>query len=203
MEKSDIKLSLLVGEIIAILSFGILKNFGITTKLIYFIWPIFLPLLCLAGMLVAWQISKKIPFVLQAAKFALVGAVNTVVDLGVLNLLILFTQITSGIYFSIFKGISFLVAVINSYFWNKFWAFKKKGEAKDQTPQAKSKEFSQFMVVSIAGFLLNLVIATLVVNTIGPQFGLSAKKWASVGAVAGTLFVMVWNFLGYKFIVFK
>jgi len=42
-----------------------------------------------------------------------------------------------------------------------------------------------------------------VVNIVGPQFGLNAKIWANMGAVAGTLFVMVWNFLGYKFIVFK
>jgi len=203
MDKLDIKLSLLVGVIIAILSFGILKNFGLQAKWVYFIWPILLPFLCLAGMWVAYQISKKIPFILQAAKFALVGAVNTVVDLGVLNLLILFTQITSGIYFTVFKGISFLVAVTNSYFWNKFWAFKKRGEAKAQTPEAKSKEFSQFMIVSIVGFLLNLGIAAFVVNIVGPQFGLNAKIWANMGAVAGTLFVMVWNFLGYKFIVFK
>jgi len=48
-----------------------------------------------------------------------------------------------------------------------------------------------------------VAIASLVVNFIGLQFGISLEVWATVGVVIATFFSMSWNFLGYKFIVFK
>jgi putative flippase GtrA len=105
--------------------------------------------------------------------------------------------ITSGWYFSFFKIISFSCAAVNSYFWNKFWTFKKK-ETKVGT-----KEFSQFYLITGISLLLNVGIASLIVNSIGPQFGLTEKIWANIGAFIGVLGAFIWNFLGYKFIVFK
>lgn len=133
----------------------------------------------------------------QAIKFVLVGILNTLVDLGVLNILILISGISSGLGYSLFKGVSFTAAVINSYFLNKFWTFKGLGAGKAK------KEFAQFLIVSIIGFGINVGVASLVVNIIGPKFGIGDKLWANVGAICATLAAMSWNFLGYKFIVFK
>lgn len=143
----------------------------------------------------------------QAIKFVFVGILNTLVDLGVLNILIWTSGISSGIGYSAFKGVSFTVAVINSYFLNKFWTFKKRG-----TEGAK-REFIQFFTVSLVGFGINVGVATLVVNVIGPptflfniagrDIGIEPKIWANFGAICATLAAMTWNFLGYKFIVFK
>ena len=128
----------------------------------------------------------------QIAKFILIGGFNTLIDLGVLNILIFATGITSGLGFSLFKGTSFLVAVSNSYFWNKRWTFRSKKDV-----------FFQFFTVSAVGFVLNVGTASFVVNVITPQFELSEQLWANIGAITGTLVVMTWNFLGYKFVVFK
>ena len=128
----------------------------------------------------------------QIIKFVIVGVSNTLVDLAVLNTLIFLTGIASGGAFSLFKATSFLVAVTNSYFWNRRWTFR-----------SDKQVFIQFFVVSTIGLLLNVGTASFVVNMLGPQLGLSEKIWANVGAVGGTLVVMTWNFLGYKFIVFK
>lgn len=133
----------------------------------------------------------------QAAKFILVGTLNTLIDLGVLNLLIFTSGISSGFGYSAFKGISFIAAVINSYFLNKFWTFKAL-----KTERAK-EEFAQFFIVSMIGFGINVGVASLVVNMIGAQFGITPKIWANIGAITATLVGMTWNFLGYKFIVFK
>lgn len=133
----------------------------------------------------------------QAAKFVLVGILNTLLDFGVLNLLIFASGISSGFGYSLFKGASFTVAVVNSYFLNKLWTFKNQGEGKAK------KEFVQFFIVSFIGFSINVGIASLVVNIISPQFGLGPKLWANVGAICATFAAMTWNFLGYKFIVFK
>lgn len=139
---------------------------------------------------------KNLPIVIrQAVKFVLVGGLNTLIDLGVLNLLIFTTGIANGFGYSAFKGISFIVAVINSYFLNKFWTFKSAGKS--------GKEFSQFFMVSLIGFGVNIGVASLVVNIIGVQFGITPKIWANVGALAATFAAMAWNFIGYKFFVFK
>ena len=128
----------------------------------------------------------------QFAKFFLIGAMNTLIDLGILNLLILVSGISSGLWYSVFKGISFLVATTNSYFWNKLWTF---GSDKNK--------FHQFLVISVIGFFINVGTASFLVNLIGPQAGLTVKVWANVGALTGSVIGLMRNFLGYKFIVFK
>ncbi|MFC1629689.1 GtrA family protein [Patescibacteria group bacterium] len=202
MKKVDIIVALIIGELIALFGFGILKNLGLDAKFLYLVLPIFLPVICLFCLWVAYLIGKKFFVVWQAAKFILVGAFNTFVDLGVLNFLILISGVAAGIWYSAFKGISFIIAVINSYFWNKLWTFKK--DDKENTRIADTqKEFFQFIVISLVGFFINVGAASILVNVIGPQFGLSEKIWANVGAFLATFCGMTWNFLGYKFIVFK
>ncbi len=134
--------------------------------------------------------------ILQIIKFAVVGVINTAVDLGVLNILIFMTSIASGFYFSVFKAISFTVAVINSYYMNKYWTFAAKG-------QKKEREFSQFFLVSVAGIIINVGTASVVVNAVPNFLNTSPQFWANVGALSGTFCGLACNFLGYKYLVFK
>ncbi len=133
----------------------------------------------------------------QTKKFILVGILNTFIDLGVLNILIWVSGIASGPLYSVFKGISFIVAVFNSYFWNKSWTFKKKETIKDR------KEFACFFIVAFLGLVINISVASWLVNVVEPQFGMSLKIWANIGAICAAFISMAWNFLGYKFFVFK
>ena len=159
------------------------------------------PAFAVLGIKIAALLGRKFVTLFQGAKFLLVGGLNTFMDLGVLNLLIAASGITAGIGFSVFKGFSFLIAVANSYLWNKYWTFR--GKTMEQDFVEQGKEFAQFLVVSGIGFFLNVGSASLVVNFINPQFGLSERAWPTVGALVGTLVVMTWNFLGYKLIVFR
>lgn len=69
---------------------------------------------------------NDIGFVSQVVRFAIVGLMNTGVDLAVLNALIAISHRGgSGFMYSIFKAISFLVAVVNSYFMNTRWTFRQ------------------------------------------------------------------------------
>ncbi len=200
MKKIDIVAALVIGEVSAWLMMAIFENIRISSSILW-VLPIILPLFSLAGLVVAYFIGKKIPVMWQAAKFILVGILNTLLDLGVLNLLLFTAETSSGGIYTFFKGISFSVAVINSYFWNKLWTFKKSEEGLDNSKTGK--ELLQFFIVSVIGFGINVGIATFVVNTIGSQFGLSDVLWANIGAISATVASMVWNFLGYKFVVFK
>ena len=186
-----------MGFLIGVLFFIVLKN--IEVKLPY-LWALILvfPFLSLLGMYIASFLGKKFLIIYQAGKFLLVGALNTFVDLGILNVLIWASGMAAGPWYSVFKGISFLVAVTNSYFWNRKWTFEKKIGG-----MFVSKEFSKFLMVTAIGFLFNVGVASLLVNVVGPQFGISAKIWASVGAVSAALIAWIWNFLSSKFIVFK
>ena len=196
MKKSDFLAALIIGEADALLILLIAKNLGQPLDLIKFL-PLILPVLAVLGIYIAGIIGKKIPVVFQVAKFLGTGTLNMFLDLGVLNFLMFVFGISSGFLFSIFKGVSFICAAINSYIWNKFWTFGKK-----ETTDAP-KEFLQFFAVAIIGFLLNIATASLIVNIMGPQFGISAKLWANIGALVASIVTAVCQFIGYKFLVFK
>ena len=202
MRKIDIIVSLIIGAVVALFSLGILKNigveeiFGIDMKLIAMVIPILFPILSAVCLYIACIIGRKFLVVFQIAKFVLTGALNTFIDLGILNLLINISETSVGPIVSGFKGISFLLASLNSYFLNKFWTFGIPNDKKTH------KEFFQFFMVSIIGFIIN-VGAFSFINCIEPQFGFSHKIWANVAALTATFAGMAWNFAGYKFIVFK
>lgn len=195
MRKSDIYAGIIIGVAIALLLPVIARTIEVSIPFERALIVIF-PVLTLIGLYVAQVLSRVVPVLYQVAKFALVGALNTAVDFGVANFLILLSGTAVGLEVSAFKGISFTVAVINSYFWNKFWTFRKK-------EGGGVREFSQFLVVSAIGFGINVGAASLVINVFDPVGGLSPERWANIGFLVATFVALTWNFVGYKFIVFK
>ncbi len=200
MNKKDILSALIIGIICSFIFLFILRSLElpeIVIKMARFL-PIILPALSVLGICLSSLAREKWPMLFQMAKSFLVGILNTFIDLGVLNLLMCLFSIAAGWGYVIFKGISFSVSIINSYFWNKFWTFEGSGESK-----SKASEFGKFYLVAIGGLLIHLVVAPFVVNIIGPQFGLNPKFWANIGAIAAAFVGFFWNFFGFKLLVFK
>ena len=132
----------------------------------------------------------------QIIKFLLIGVFNTAIDLVVLNALILmFDPGKNTALYTVFKSISFLVAVINSYYFNKYWTFRSKTRSRSS--------FISFFVVSVVGFILNVITATLVFDLFTKTYPDHVHLIANIGALFGTGIVLIWNFIGYKFFVFK
>ncbi len=130
-------------------------------------------------------------------KFVIVGVVNTVIDLSVLNLLIFFfTTGGNGELYILFKSLSFLASVTNSYFLNKYWVFRSE-------EKSSAKEPVLFFGVSAIGFILNVSVSFVVFLAFMHFSQLSPQIAANIGALAGTAVVVSWNFVGYKFVVFK
>jgi len=103
--------------------------------------------------------------------------------------------------FVIQKGFSFIIATVNSYFWNRSWTFSR-GKAPRESAK---KDFFQFLLVSIVGFLLNVGIAAFIFY-FGTDKGILADKpetMKNIGAFGGTIIALFWNFLGYKLFVFR
>ncbi len=136
------------------------------------------------------------PLLNQLGKFLATGSLNFFLDFGVLNLLIFLTDISRGGYYVVFKVISFLAASTNSYFWNKFWVFGSRGKT-------TAGEYGLFFMLTAIGAVINIGIAALVVNVIGAPNGISLKIWSNVGALIAVIFSLFWNFISYKFFVFK
>lgn len=196
MKKSDIILALIIGEITAWYFKYLLKDLEAVSS---FLWtlPIIFPILTVICLWIAFLIGRKLLFVFQLAKFMLIGVLATIIDLGILGFLIWITGITGGLSYSIFKGISFLVATVSKYWGDKVWAFEKKEKT------GLGKEFLKFFLVTLVGLVINVGTASLAVNVIGPQFGFSPELWANIGGIIAAFATVLWNFVGYKFLVFK
>jgi len=151
----------------------------------------------------------------QISKFVIVGVINTGIDFAVLNLLTSLTKIYSGKWIVVFNSISFTAAVINSYFMNKRWTFHQSADiarppadnqklnSKERGQKQTPKEFMQFVIVSVIGISINDIIVYGITTFTAPLFGLSEKLWVNAAKICATATSMVWNFIGYKFFVFK
>lgn len=198
IKKKDIISGLVIGELVAVILLLIQRFLELPAimeqVIVYF--PIALPILSLAGIVVAALIGKRLPTFFQMGKNILVGILNSAIDLGILNLLMFVTGRATGYVFLLFKALSFSGASVNSYFWNKLWTFEDRG-------QGEATEFAKFYSVALGGLLIHEVVINVVVNVVGPQFGISPGLWANVGNVAAIFLGFFWDFFGYKLLVFK
>jgi putative flippase GtrA len=197
MNRRDLKTVFVIGVLVAILVQPVIANV-LPSAALWFHAALFAGLVILAplALYIAFLLSRFWPVLYQFAKFAAVGTLNTVVDFGVLNLEIFFSGIYSGVVYSAFKAISFLASTTNSFFWNKYWTFSAGGKA-------TAGETAKFYTVAVVGWILNVSAASLVVNVLKRPAIISPAIWDNVGALAGVAAAFLWDFLGYKYLVFK
>jgi putative flippase GtrA len=193
----DIAIALLVGFLTGALAIPVAINLAIPIRVSPILLPFILSALFAIALIVARLIAGRIPSLFEFTKFSLVGVLNSGVDFGVLNSLIMVTSLASGGAFLAFKSISVTLGIINSYIWNKFWTFdaSKSSDAR--------RELTAFLVVTVAAVAVNVLGADVIVNVIGAPHGFSLKAWANIGAISGASLTLFTNFLGYKFFVFR
>ena len=211
LERKDVLFASAAGFFIGLLLLPILRASkpDLYEKVFLLTIPFFLIATPL-GLIIAYHISKKFAFVWQLGKFGVTGVLNALVDLGILSLLTFIfssyfqieasTEIFAGIafltFYSFYKSVSFIIANINSFYWNKYWTFK-------QADNNKKTEFIQFFIVSLVGFVINVSVSSLVFHLSGAHGALSEARWGLLGAATGSIAGLAWNFIGYKYIVFK
>lgn len=200
-------------------------------------------------------------FVLQFIRFLGIGFLNTAVDFAVLNFLASSFGIYTGAKVGFLNAMSFSIAVLHSYFWNKYWTFNSRSESgvsrdvgkfiaaslvgiailisviwgarlrvewvyyfsafvvltigeiilwkafrlsvpKSITSHGK-KELLLFVVISIIGVFINSGIVAVVTGRVPPVLGFNQELWTNLVKAGATGLSLIWNFLGYKLIVFK
>jgi putative flippase GtrA len=201
MKRSDVLKVFIIGVLVGFLVQPILTNvLPAATPMVRLAvligFAIFAPL----ALWIAYAIDKFLKGIYQFAKFAAVGTLNTFVDLGVFNLEALFygSSAIGTVAFAIFKAVSFMCGTTNSFFWNKYWTFHS-------TDEARAGQVTAFYAVAIGGLILNTGAGTLI-NAVQPA-GLSdamLRLWSHlVAPAAGVVASFLWDFLWYKYVVFK
>lgn len=209
MKTIDAVLSIAIGELAALLMLAIGRNIILPDAVRQFMpWlPLVFPLFTLIAMAAGSLLGRYFHTAYQLAKFALVGGLNFLIDLGILNLLIFAAGISSGFYAAVFKALAFLAAMTSSFIWNKFWTFGSFEASR------AGKQFVEFFIVSGIGLLVNVGSFAILNDALGAQApvvraltgqaGIDPKTWASVSAAGAAMAGLFWNFIGYKFIVFR
>lgn len=197
--QKDYKYSLILGLTIGVFATPVISGLGLAAKygsMLYILSIIFFPALAWLGLWICKALFYKIPVLWQFTKFGLVGVANTTINFGILNGLIRITGQTKGFPIYLIASVAFLGALINSYIWNSHWSFENKN------PRT-AKEFIEFFLVTFIGLQLNSIIVYWITTNINHPQSITAKQWANIANVVATLFVMFWNFFGFKYLVFK
>lgn len=199
----------------------------------------------------------------QLVRFAGIGFLNTSLTFAVLNFFMALTGMFKGTAVGVFSVIAFCVAVLHSYFWNKYWAFNNGGGTEKlfeniwqfvvaavlgmavlvavvygsrkgypfsfyilliavlaggeilmwkfyhlsrnllSAVKQTNREFIYFIVISVVGALINYLVLKYGTVYIPPKFGLNPQLWANIIQALATAVSLVWNFAGYKILVFK
>ncbi len=130
-------------------------------------------------------------------KFAFVGVTGTIVDFGLMNLF----SLTFKIPLIWAQAMSFTIAVINNFLWNRFWTYP------DSRSKAAHRQLLQFFLINLVGIairtpliawlnqailnsLTNSTAALPLENTIISQ---NLALALSVGVI------MLWNFFANRY----
>jgi putative flippase GtrA len=133
---------------------------------------------------------------MRVVKFASVGALNTVIDFAVFNLLVL----VFGVGIVVANLVSYSAGIANSYLWNRNWTFA------DRRSNRWRPELFKFVVANLGGLAVNTGLVWLLVRAlelVTRSSDTATSTWippaAKAAAIAGT---MVFNYIAFKFWVF-
>ncbi len=199
---------------------------------------------------------EKFPVILQLCRFVAIGVMNTALDFLILNYISKSFGITSGLKLGELNIIGFVLALIQSYFWNRYWAFNTEAisllknfirlvlvgllggltmilvlvaaklsatgniyllllvvyiifqlilwaqfKLSSSMGNGNHSQFIAFLVVSIVGLLINSALIAVITHNVQLSANLDLNK--NLAKIAATLASLVWNFIGYKVVVFK
>ncbi len=202
------------------------------------------------------------PVIMQLLRFAAIGALNTAIDFIILNYVTKSMGIDQGSRLGLINVIGFTAATIQSYFWNRAWAFSQSsgatlfqnfyrlvlvgglgfgaflavvlGAAYGAAPifflivfiafiiseialwilfgltsrgsgPHIGHEFAVFLAVSVVGLLINSLIIAIASKSLAPSLNelVNADTVKNIAKILATGVSLVWNFVGYKLLVFK
>jgi putative flippase GtrA len=128
---------------------------------------------------------------IRFSKFTVVGLINALVDVGTLNLFLLFLPTRDPSVLAIYNGVALVLANLNSYVWNTRWTFK--GRAKRRNLRQRVLFTLQALFnISVSNGLFFVLIRPVLIYTDVPAYlaGNVAKVISVVVASTISFFVL-------------
>ena len=198
LTKTDYAIGALVGFFTGIAAIPTVYNIGVRDLFILLALPWVVAPLWAIGVWFGGFLGRRISFFTEFGKYVAVGFLSAAIDFGVLNVMSMVSGVTAGIVIGGVNIPGFILAVINAYLWNRLWVFSAKASG-----TGVMADFPKFLAVTIAALFINSSIVAGITIYVPPQFGLETKQWLNAAKLVGNAVIIVWNFLGYKFVVFR
>ncbi|MDD4801644.1 MAG: glycosyltransferase [Syntrophomonas sp.] len=131
----------------------------------------------------------------QIFRFGVTGFINTIIDYGLFNMLVYITGIHEGWRIGLINMLAVGLAATNSYLMNRNWTF-----ISDQ--QRSEQPVLKFVIASTLGMLINSLVVTGV-SYLSPWMHVSVYLVLNGGKILGACFSSTWNFVLYRYWVFK
>jgi len=124
-------------------------------------------------------ISKE--YLKETIKYIIVGLMNTIIAF--LAYYIVFSFTTN---YLLALAALYIAGILNSFFWNKYWTFESKGDAK--------KEFSKFIIVYIITFIINYLLLLVLVGKLNLDKSLAGIVSVIIAIVVSYIGNKLWSF---------
>lgn len=132
----------------------------------------------------------------EALRYITIAVLNVFINTSVFNLFLFATGITSGKWIFVFTLISYAIAIVNAFFWNKHWVFKHRAPSTTHT-------YASFLAVTISMALMGSAITYALTTWVATPPFMSPHTWANIALLLTIPFTFLGNFLGNKYIVFR
>jgi putative flippase GtrA len=128
---------------------------------------------------------------IRFSKFTVVGLSNAVVDIGTLNLFLLFLATRDPSVLALYNGIALVLANGNSYLWNTRWTFRTRAKRRNLR-QRVLFAMQALLNISVSNGLFFVLIRPVLVYTDVPTYlaGNVAKIISVVVASTISFFVL-------------
>tara|TARA_Y100000310_G_C20400183_1_gene677026 strand:- start:288 stop:674 length:387 start_codon:yes stop_codon:yes gene_type:complete len=120
----------------------------------------------------------------QLAKYFTIGTISTLINLSVLYLLVEYFNF----YYILAAAIAYILAITNSFFWNKKWTFNNK-------LHEYRKQYGKYLLVSVFGLIISLSLLIFFVEVL--------NFWYLLSQLFSIAFVGMATFLSNKYWTFR
>jgi putative flippase GtrA len=132
-------------------------------------------------------------FKFEFIRFGFIGFLNTVIDYGLMNILMWIFKTNNGNGFLLIKIFSIAMSIIFSYYANLQWTFKSKNNTNHQ--------LLQFICLSVITICVNVWITTYLVNSV--DLNINGYLWANIASFAGAIVAITTRYFGSRIIFNK
>lgn len=130
--------------------------------------------------------------ILSATRFALVGALGTLIDFT----LFFAAQLVFNLPFLAANTISYSAGIVNNYYFHRTWTFTYRPQ------KAVSKQFALFVMISLTALMINSMMVYLLTPVLTVLL-LEPALAAPLAKICATVTGLGWNFFANHFWTFR